>query len=195
MNTKLMQLGVMMLTVALYFPIAQAFANEDRAIELKREISPQILMERALENIPKNMPFGSSFDPATGHTVVSIGQADGSHNVTEYDKNGKVIRVEKVPAQGQSLPSAEAFNPDNGHTTRVQGNADGTRTITETDKDGKEVRRETVDPNDPKNKLPWGQATDPDTGITTTVQGNADGSRTVTQTDANGKVISTEVRR
>lgn len=182
LNGKKAFIVIGLVSLALCFGNTQGLANEPVL-----EGNPNLVMERALEKIPRELPFAGGFNPDTGNTTISVGAKDGSRTVTVLDKKGKEIKKEKIPAKRN--PFAESYDPKTGKRIRVEGNPDGTRTITETDKDGKKTKRK-VDPKD--NKRPWAESTDPSTGVTTRVQGNADGSRTITQTNASGNVISSQ---
>ncbi len=180
-NKLFLVVGVAVLSLC--FPNADVLANEVKDME----VSPQVIMERALENIPNDVPHAGSYNPETDSFTISQGNKDGSRTVTELDRNGKEVKKTKVPKTQNDF--AESYDPKTGRRIRVEGNPDGTRTVTETDKDGKKIREEKIDP---KDNRPSASSTDPSTGITTSVQGNGDGTRTITQTDASGNVISSQ---
>jgi len=94
---------------------------------------------------------GTSTDPTTGVKTTSVGNADGSRDVTTTDKDGNVIdkRTEGGPAdpktdtKSDSDPIMEGTSTDpvTGVTTTSVGNPDGTRTVTRTDASGLELDR------------------------------------------------------
>lgn len=85
------------------------------------------------------LPSASSYDPETGVTVTSQGNADGSRTVTTTAADGTVTSVENKPAPGESHPSVSATEPSTGQTTTITEDNIGTRT-TVTDRDGNVVR-------------------------------------------------------
>ena len=93
----------------------------------------------------------SSYDPSTGRTITSNGNADGSHTVTVTERDGKSTTTVrgKLPAgihvddgnggwkpynPPPKLPiGGSAYDPETGRTTTSIRNADGSHTVTVTE--------------------------------------------------------------
>lgn len=86
-------------------------------------------------NMPKkvNRPWASSTDTRTGHTTTSRGASDGSRHITVTDRDGRVIRTERVEgrkkvdakknkkAKKPGRPWASAHDPATGTRTTSVG--------------------------------------------------------------------------
>lgn len=72
-----------------------------------------------------------------GSTITSRSNGDGTRTVITRDRNGKVVKKEKVGGKKaaakkpkpRSRPWASAYDPNTGTRTTSIGNGDGTRTV------------------------------------------------------------------
>jgi len=143
----------------------------------------------------------SSYDPSTGRTITSNGNADGSHTVTVTERDGKsttTVRGKLAPGiyVGDGENGWKRYNPPPkppaGPTGISVGDGNGGwKAYVPPPKPPAGPTGISVDdgnggwkPYNPPPKLPiGGSAYDPETGRTTTSIRNADGSHTVTVTE------------
>jgi hypothetical protein len=88
----------------------------------------------------QNRPWARSTNPDNGETTTSRGASDGSRHITVTDRNGNVIRTDRVEGRKKADKNkkvakkpgrawASAYDPATGTRTTSVSNGDGTRTV------------------------------------------------------------------
>ena len=100
----------------------------------------------SITHIHKKLPSASATDRRTGVTTTSRGNVDGSRTITVTDRDGRVLRTERVEGKKKAEKKADkkkdkkvakkpgrswasAYDRDTGTRTTSIGNGDGTRTV------------------------------------------------------------------